>query len=266
MKICRWILSGFVMVLIFSPVTQGAPFVFSGKLDAPDFNQIKSVYPNGGYYYCVPSSDADGVVWLHNHGFDLLPDADQEETIVTDLASLMHTDPDHGTYSGNNLQGMRDYLGSFYDPNDIVVGSLDLWDSDQQLLEEKWQRVEEYVTRPDTFVALWGTGYYQGYCVGSHSVFLAGYDMTDYESSNEFKISLHDPMLGPTESTDTYTLDLLNSGGLYGYGTNEYKGTDFFPTDYVTLSGAYYFQIVPEPASMAMLALGGLALLRRRKA
>jgi len=250
-----------LLLLIPTAVVQGAPLVFSGKFDAPDFNQLNSAYPNGGNYYCVPTSDADGVVWLHNHGFTRLPGAGQEETIVTDLAALMHTNPNSGTSTANNLQGMRDYLGSFYGPSNVLVSSLSLFNLDRSTLEENWQQVAEYVTRSNTIVTLWGGGLYQGMTVGLHSVFLAGYDMANYASTDRLEISFHDPITGPTEWADTYTMDLWPIGNKYCYRTTEYPDLPSTPIDEVILTGAFVFQIVPEPSAMAMWIPGSLALL-----
>ncbi len=257
----RFALSVATLLLIHS-AAHAAPLVFSGKLDAPDFNQLNPAYPNGGSFYCVPTSDADGIVWLHNHGFSALPDASQEETIVTDLAALMGTDPYAGTSSLGNLQGMHDYLARYYDPSDIFEAYVSLTNLASSTLEDNWQLVEQYVTRNDTFVTLWGTAYSAGQAIGTHSILLAGYDMTDYDSSSTMEVSLRDPLTGPAESTDTYTFELWNISGSYYYATTEYPDFGMIPVDYAVLRGAYVFQItVPEPATLLVLAPGAVALL-----
>ena len=87
-------------------VAGAAPPVFTGKFDAPSFTQLKDVYPNGGQAYCLPTSFADGVVWLSEHGYDLLPGRDAEEDIVTTLAAKMNTHPTQGTTWSAAATGM----------------------------------------------------------------------------------------------------------------------------------------------------------------
>ncbi|MBN2294663.1 MAG: hypothetical protein JXM70_19700 [Pirellulales bacterium] len=259
MRCCQLVLSILVVLLVHSSVVQAAPMVFFGKFDAPDFNQLNTAYPNGGENYCVPTSCADGIVWLHDHGFGALPDASQEEDIINELANLMGTNPDAGTGSTGAINGMESYLRRYYE--DIFSDSFGVSSSTSESLEEQWEKVENYVSQPDTVVILRCHGYSNGYIIASHAVFLAGYDMTNYASSENFEVSVHDPYTGPTELTDTYTVEAENISGNYYYATTEYVGTDDFPVDKVSVYGAYAFQIVPEPGLLALLITSMLAML-----
>jgi len=242
--------------------------VFDGKSDAPDFNQLNPNYPNGGSMYCVPTSGADGVVWLHDHGYALLPDASQEETIVNDLAALMGTSPTGGTSTSGKVSGMRSYLERYYDSEYITV---EAWDADmwsQAGLEASWQRVKERVARPDTFVLLSGIGFYQGVPVSGtrHCVFLSGYDMTGYEADSAFDAWIHDPFTGPDSSNDWLAFEsrVMPSPTRYYYGAYEFPTYPGYTLDELAWTGACSVQITPEPMTLSLLLLGGFGVLRRR--
>jgi len=94
------------------------PLLF--KQDAPDFYQSRKEpdppFPYPSENYCGPVAAADGIVWLHDHGFDRLPYASPgtqaEYDLVMDLAAEMGTDQ---TVLGTLAVDARDGLAAYLD-------------------------------------------------------------------------------------------------------------------------------------------------------
>ena len=168
-----------------------APDVFTGKFDAPSFEQYNPAYPGGGAAYCVPVSAADGAVWLAEHGWDLLPARGDEEALVAALAAAMQTDPVRGTTWSAAEAGLTDWLDDTYDPSRISVIAPDDVPPDP----DGFAWLQEQVARPDTVAIIMRTTYLNlpGYGWGvyvSHGMFLAGYDALSPA------LWLHDPLVG----------------------------------------------------------------------
>lgn len=170
-----------------------APAVFAGKEDAPNFQQRQGVYPEGGEAFCVPVSLADGVVWLAEHGYALLPGRDQETALVTALAAKTHTDPMQGTMWSDGRAGVADFLDDFYAPDRIITD----WrgtGSNSYPGAADWAWLREQVSRPDRVAVIERRRYfrtsYMGWNVyGAHAVFMSG-----YRSGAEDRMQLHDPL------------------------------------------------------------------------
>ena len=214
----RWVWIVVAVVLCARAVATAAPPVFTGKFDAPSFYQLKDVYPNGGEAYCLPTSLADGVVWLSEHGYGLLPGRSDEEDIVTTLAATMGTHPLQGTAWPSAAAGMVDYLDDFYDPARIRTET-----PSGRPTPETFAWAQEQVARPDTIMIVLRTiyVYLPSYGWGQyvrHSLFLAGYDATDptlhlYDPLYEVMVTprvhvLQEQQIEPFDVFWYYTFDL----------------------------------------------------------
>ena len=260
------------------------------KEDAPDFCQHNSNYdPDSGARFCVPTAVADGIVWLHDHGFDRLPDVTDEEDIVNELADLMYTDdPGSGTSMANAEAGLRDYLeepGRY--PGDVNVVSRGKYQDGNYPDAADWAWTGQQVALDDTCVVVVG-GAYTRYKLpgagedwtpwarwGGHALFLVGYG----DGADEGKSYTYDPywngdeVCTKTEEDPTLEEHLLSWQDTDSY----YRIGDITSVDppggaplgtlaemEIRWDDALAYQIVPEPGMMA-LGLGGLAMLSRRK-
>lgn len=88
--------------------------------------------------------------------------------------------------------------------------------------------------------------------VGNYSIVAYGYSATENNGNT-----------GLGDSAPT-----TNGGGLITFGDSRWNSSTAFPTNGDTgfyLAGSFTFEAVPEPASLGMIGLAGVALLRRRR-
>jgi len=284
-SVVSWVVAG---GLLAAPVW-GAPVLY--KADAPDFYQDRQLptppfpYPSGNY--CGPTAAADGIVWLHDHGFGRLPDGNpgtqgQEHDLVMDLAAEMSTDvPDDGTYAQDALDGLAAYLNrpEHYPGQSFAEGrgrDLDGAYPDQQ----DWDWTGQMLAQGDTCIITLGGLWFKWRMppnpwpdwerLGGHYLFLVGYELptTGY---------YHDPATGPAEE--------LENAGITWQGDLD-PSRPFYLLDVPVEIPAWVWALlppgaevetelrwedaiaygVPEPATCALLAGAAtlLALKRRR--
>jgi len=80
--------------------------------------------------------------------------------------------------------------------------------------------------------------------------------------------TVHDTMVPSGATNLQYATEIGYSHGVYKYATGGGDGNAAYPTSFDGSAGYYLtgnFRFIPEPATMALLALGGVALLRRRR-
>ena len=176
-------------MLCTGAVAAATPPVFTDKFDAPSFYQLRDVYPNGGQAYCLPTSAADGVAWLSEHGYDLLPDRTDEDALVQAMAAKMNTDPTQGTPWYAAAGGLADFLDDYYAADRIRIES-----PEGRPDRQTYAWVREQVSRPDTVAIVARTIYLDLPPVGwgqwyKHALFLAGYDTVDPT------LHLYDPLI-----------------------------------------------------------------------
>ncbi len=205
-----WVLCALAgVVCAAAAAAPAAPPVFTGKLDAPSFRQYNPAYPGGGAYYCLPTSSADGIAWLAEHGYDRLPTREAEQAIVTALAAKMQTDPLQGTQWKAAGPGLADYLDDFYDPARVGIESPEARWPDPDAFA--W--TQDRLARPDTVVIIMRTMYLNLPDFGwglyvKHAMFLAGYD------APAAGVYLHDPLAG--EVDDLQPVGLIENLGWRG--------------------------------------------------
>ncbi len=90
------------------------------RLGMPDFDQRRSVLPNDGRMYCVPTATANALAYITNHGYPGVLDGPrdwQSQTHYDDISDLLEvlgvimlTDPDDGTTMGPWFLGAKSAL------------------------------------------------------------------------------------------------------------------------------------------------------------
>jgi hypothetical protein len=87
------------------------PFLFNEKIDFfPDLRQQNALFPNGGKYFCAPTTFANILIFLKNTGFEELVNTDPVH-LVEELATLMNTTGE-GTDPLSCLMGLKKYVHS----------------------------------------------------------------------------------------------------------------------------------------------------------
>lgn len=93
---------------------------------------------------------------------------------------------------------------------------------------------------------------------------------SDVNSSDQFILYRHDDVIdadGATASDDSNDMTLNDGSLLFGTvgGAKTIDATNLIADDNYTVSSSFAMTVVPEPSSTALLGLGGLALVLRRR-
>jgi len=151
-------------------------FDFYSRLGVPDFDQKWSSLPNGGSYYCLPTSYLDVMTYMHNHGVPEVPDLVSmpiDERIAI-LGDLFGTDPERGTSAGVANGHMQSWLSQSSNPIVLLYVYGAGWDWGMTQIRQAIESRSMVIIGYGRYHEVINNEYVRG---GGHVVVASGFDL-----------------------------------------------------------------------------------------